>query len=125
MFKYFNTNKNMRKNKATILVIKIRIKLLKCEWKILTGQNLGYDSVHIIFNLNKTVNARITTILNKLLEPYIKWSKDYIIACLNISKPTRVNVYICLCKLDKGWKKDEDFMPRLMMSQQILGRIYS
>ena len=43
MYKYFNTNKNMRKNKATILVIKIQIKLLKYEWKILTGQNSGYD----------------------------------------------------------------------------------
>jgi len=51
MFKYFNTNKNMRKNKATILVIKIRIKLLKYEWKISTGQNSGYDKTES--NINK------------------------------------------------------------------------
>ena len=47
MFKYFNTNKNMRKNKATILVIKIWIKLLKYEWKISTGQNSGYDKLQV------------------------------------------------------------------------------
>jgi len=33
--------------------------------------------------------------------------------------------YICLWKLCKRCKKDEDFMLRFMMSQQILGRIYS
>jgi len=63
MFKYFNTNKNMRKNKATILVIKVRIKLLKYEWKISTGQNSGYDNSYLM----DTMGMLLLFILNNIL----------------------------------------------------------
>jgi len=73
----------MRKNKATILVIKIQIKLLKYEWKILTGQNSGYDTcvnIHLINLLNE--DWIIFTSLEYGIKGMIDWIIFWLFFCI-------------------------------------------